>query len=263
MKNLLLTLTLFLSQIFLTCTMQKTIDYRKMEGYYQYTVYDYKTHQPVDTVYSTVRVLNSIPPDTLVVDIDIYRTFLGTPTTLRGILGIYKKNDKLIPWTYRVFDTRMKNGSVFYVGIDLYGEGCRACVGQNFTCKNTNMTIEISPERELENILLLEERNWHDIGGYWDVMQYGFDKDFKIVYKRGFNERRPWDNKRMTDFTDYLILEKFIPDTSITDIEHDKFVSRSPWTSWRHKLEDYIPPPRPILKDSSEAELDFPPPPPE
>jgi hypothetical protein len=77
----------------------------------------------------------------------------------------------------------------------------------------------------INNILLLEQRDWIDVGGVWQVQYFGFDKSNRLVFSHKLVESP--SGTEIYDIGNYLVLDKFIPAVSFEEIEHENWESKN------------------------------------
>ncbi len=266
MKNI--TLIILLVVFFMSCS-DDSIDFKGIEGFYTYNIIDFKTGHVKDTLFSCLTKSKLEESDTLKIYSSILGLHLGKSDKLFFIWSVKEINGKMIPATFTFLSKSYPAHYTWSVEKELgFSSGT---FERKFKILSKDTTLNVFSTR-LDNILLLEQRDWLDVGGMWHVQLFGFNKKDKLVYMNKYVESKPWSELAQKSHAkfypgqsvvhtekytyhsikDYLILSEFIYDDSITEKKRVEWESKNSkvaqnWLDWRDDLSDYIPPPRPSI----------------
>jgi hypothetical protein len=263
---------LILLTIFIISCSNDSIDFNSIQGFYSYSIIDFKTGNVKDTLFSCLTKSKLRESDTLKIYSSILGLHLGKRNSLFFLWSVDEVNGKLVPQTFTFYNKSHPTNYTWSVEEKIGFES--GTFGRKFKVLSKDTCLNVFSTR-LDNILLLEQRDWIDVGGMWGIQLFGFDKNDKLVYLHKYVESKPWSeltkkshskyypnqivvhtkNHTYQEIKDYLVLSKFTYDNSITEKGCDEWESKNSklakeWLDWRDDLIDYIPPPRPSIDNS-------------
>lgn len=224
------------------------IDYPKIQGFYKYFVIDHNNKNIIDSVFTSVIIKQDQNKDTLKLSSDLMGIIYGTKNKFLGIWPIDQENNATSKFGfYTRYLTNIKTGQKWdmekELGISI------PLITRKFDCINNDTTININKNIILKSIILVEQKDFMDVGGLWNVTQYGFANDHKMVlYRRLLRNLKTnaiirWDN--------YLVLDEFIFKSKIDSSEYHQWINNNSedaikWLDNSFEFDNIAPPPRPI-----------------
>lgn len=183
-----LSFVLFLILFPITCSLDNTIDFTEVQGFYKYRVINPDSGGIIDTLYTTFTVdERDLGKDTLRCHSDFFGIGGISKKYIMGIWEVKARGNSYFPVFYTLFKTNMKTGDNWDVGTEL---GISAgSFTRKFKCISSDTTIFVNKDIKVAHINLVEQRDWGDVGGLWYVNQYGLDMDFRIVYRNSYAEK--------------------------------------------------------------------------
>ncbi len=228
------------------CSHDQAIDYNKIQGFYEYLVFDHNTGSVVDTLYATARVFQWRGRDTIRFDHNITGHFFGTENKFLGLWSVDEVDNKYIARYYTFYSTDVKAGDNWSLNEEL--DIGRGTFIEEYSCLSTDTTISVNSDIVFKDIVFIIKRDWVDVGGFWDTTFYGYDKNHRLVY---LNQMliNPRDNY-IHNKSNYLALNSFIQKEKWSSSDSSKWVDRNSIESKRlfYNNSDYlkdIPPPPP------------------
>lgn len=238
-------LYLLLMTFFTSCSINysnKHIDYNKIQGLYEYLILDNEKNI-VDTLFTTIIIRDRASKDTIRISSDIWGPFWGTKDKFLKIGNVKLDKPNYYP--------------IYFIGLS---KNCKWNIEQEvgfpdrpsefqFNCLSADTTLFINSKYVLENVALIEKKECIDVGGFWNIEQYGIDNEnLQLVYLYNyiFNPR---DNS-VRETKNSLVLNRFIHKNYFDWPDYEKWVAKNSleskkWLFNNINLEDTPPPPEP------------------
>lgn len=222
------------------------IDYHKIQGLYKYFVIDQNNQRIIDSVYTSVIIKQDQNKDTLILSSNLMGLIYGTKNKFLGIWPVDQENNSKIKFSfYTRYFSDLKTGQKWDMEEDL-GFSINL-ITRKFECINSDTTINIDTNIILNNITLVEQKDFMDVGGLWNVIQYGFDKDHKTVFYRKL--LRDVKTNAIIRWNNYLVLDEFISKSKIDSSEYNHWIDNNSedaikWLKDSYDLNNIAPPPR-------------------
>ncbi len=261
-------LPIFIIAFFFSCNDSQTINFDGLQGYYKYDIIDYRTGQPKDSLFSCLTISHFRHSDTLKIYNSILGVYLGEGNKFLYVWSVNEMDGKLVPKTFTFLNKSMPVHYTWSVEKEIgFSSGTfekKFKILSNDTCLNIF-------SRKLDHVLLLEQRDWIDVGGMWEVQLFGFDKTDKLVFFHQYidtdlgkdstkqlhtglhpdEKAIDFNNYFYHEIKDYLILVKFIKSDSISKIDCKNWETKNTpyarkWLVRTNKLADLIPPAKAI-----------------
>ncbi|MEJ2627347.1 MAG: hypothetical protein P8078_02145 [bacterium] len=222
MKN---TLVLALiSLCLLHCTNYNEINIYHLQGFYKYQIYQNENHRVIDTLYTAIIVKGMYNADSIKSTIDLLGPVIITKNKILGIWDIKTtETNENKAECFTIYKTHMDKNESWSLENELGFE-----VGsfqRNFKCLSIDTSISLTPEKSINNIVLLEQKDLIDVGGFWEVRHYGFNKEDQIVYYSEYVQ-----NPRDTSIIkkkNFLILNNFYFRKEIKESEYKKWLEKN------------------------------------
>ncbi len=204
-----------------SCTPDERDNWYFSGGLYEYLLLDPDSYAILDTVYSIESVNKVINNDSIFVFNDFLRNILITEGKIFGTFFNSNEDELLF---YKIHSFNLSSGDQWSLEDEI---GPVLHFPVVYRCIAVDSTIEYRTNK-FEDITIIEERSFINVGGMWDVFQYGFDKDRRIVYVRNFIEI---DEEHEWEFKFFMVLNEFMPKKELPT-ERVK--------AWRNKNSDKV-----------------------
>ncbi len=260
-------LVVFAIGFLISCNNRQTINFDGLQGFYKYDIIDYKTGRLKDSLFSCLTISHLKHSDTLKIYNSILGVYLGKDSKFLFLWSVNEVGGKLAPQTFTFLDKSFRTNSSWSVEEEI---GLKSgTFERKFKILNKDTCLRVF-SKKLDHILLLEQRDWIDVGGMWNVQLFGFDKTDKLVFVHKYidissfkdttkqSHDETYSNKKVIDagnypyheIRDYLILDKFIKSDSISKSDCQNWENKNTqyakkWLGCKKETEDDIPPTRP------------------
>ena len=188
-------------------------------GYYEYLNYKYNDLRRIDTLRCKVQFVRDFKNSFDIVKYDLLDLMLTDSNGISGIWSVDSINSTLIPKPYKFYNVNLKAGDTWRTEDELDSES--GTFEWRFKCLSKDTTLIPFPGYKFENITLIEKRIWQDVGGVWCIIEYGFNKNHQIVYKKNYCE------EGLSSVPETLFINEYLP--------NDHFKSKSESKNWLAK----------------------------
>ncbi|MCK5145841.1 hypothetical protein KAR48_03745 [bacterium] len=244
MKNTCIIGALFIAILF-SCKAVDRINYHAIQGYYKYLIFDCSNDMVVDTLYSTTIITGQVE-DTIKFDQNITGILFGTKDKIYKLWDVSLFEGKKCAQYYPVYVSCLGKGDSW--NLEYEAGFTSSTLEVVYTCLSSDTAIFFDTGNILQNVTLIEKKDWIDVGGLWGITHYGYDSQHRLVYVNKFT-LNPRDDT-IVERSGCLVLNIFIPQNKVNISSVQKWVSRNSiearsWFFGEEKFEDDPPPPKP------------------
>jgi hypothetical protein len=208
--------------ILVKCSINNPSMIEAISGYYKYEIVNDK-NETIDTLFTTAQFKIQNKDEYFVGTIDLIGNVLIKEGTIFGLFDIVEYDSTSLQiQKYTIFRNTFVTNEGWSIENEIGFE--IGTLNVEYLCVSTDTTLSFHQKNNFKDIILIERRDFIDVGGFWEIRRYGFEKNGIIVF---FSYQEKYEKSDVSFRKLRIILNEYIPASSISQFEYDNWISRN------------------------------------